>query len=254
MTGDLQGMVDTYIHWLKSKIHLRQLDDWMEITTPFLDRHNDHLQIYAKRYDGGYILTDAGYIIQDLELCGCSLASPKRKRLLHTILNGFGVKLVGSALEVRTSESSFARNKHNLIQAMLSVNDLFNLATPYSTGLFFEDVISWLDMNEIRYTRDAKFRGESGIDHLFEFTIPRSRRYPERLVKTVNTPDRSRAESIVFSWIDIRDVRPEHSKVYVILNDREAPVPERVVDILTTYDANPILWSNREATVAELAG
>lgn len=254
MFGEVQSLVNTYIHWLKDKTQLKQLDDWIEITTPYLDRHNDYLQIYARRHDDGYVLTDAGYIIQDLELSGCPLDTPKRKQLLQMTLNGFGVKLVDSALEVRASESSFALNKHNLIQAMLSVNDLFNLVSPNISSLFFEDVMAWLDANDIRYTRDVIFKGESGLDHQFEFTIPRSRAYPERLIKTVNIPDQLRAKSIVFSWIDIRDVRPEQSKAYVILNDKETTVSDRVVSILTAYDINPIPWSNREATVAELVG
>ena len=34
--------------WLKDKTTLREVDgEWVEITTPYLDRHNDALQIYC---------------------------------------------------------------------------------------------------------------------------------------------------------------------------------------------------------------
>jgi hypothetical protein len=71
--------------------------------------------------------------------------------------------------------------KHNLLQAMLAVNDLFFLSIQMVASLFYEDVVSWLDTNEIRYTPNVKFTGKSGYDHLFDFVIPKSRRQPERI-------------------------------------------------------------------------
>ena len=52
MIHDIQRLMDAYHAWLKDKTDLRQVDDWIEITTPYLDRHNDCLQIYAKRATG----------------------------------------------------------------------------------------------------------------------------------------------------------------------------------------------------------
>ena len=48
MITEMQALIDRYVAWLKDKTSLRQIDDWIEITTPYLDRHNDYLQIYAK--------------------------------------------------------------------------------------------------------------------------------------------------------------------------------------------------------------
>ena len=64
----------------------------------------------------------------------------------------------------------------------------FYLAKPMVESLFYEDVISWLDVNDIRYTPKAKFTGISGYDHLFDFVIPKSRRQPERMVQAINRP------------------------------------------------------------------
>ncbi|PIV81880.1 hypothetical protein COW53_01960 [bacterium CG17_big_fil_post_rev_8_21_14_2_50_64_8] len=54
MTRDIQNLLDAYHVWLKDKTALRQIDEWVEITTPYLDRHNDYVQIYAKRGNGGF--------------------------------------------------------------------------------------------------------------------------------------------------------------------------------------------------------
>jgi len=183
MIAEANQLVDTYLSWLKDTTTLREIDDWVEITTPYLDRHNDYLQIYIRRQNDEYILTDDGYILGDLDRSGCNLDTPKRNALLTMTLNGFGVQLKGNVLTIHASHENFAQKKHNLIQAMLAVNDLFYLAIPTVASIFFEDVVAWLDLHDIRYTPKAKFTGRSGLDHLFEFVIPKSRSQPERILQ-----------------------------------------------------------------------
>ena len=173
VAADIEKLLNAYRAWLKDKTTLRALnEEWIEITTPYLDRHNDALQIYARQQNSGYLLTDDSYTIHDLESSGCTLNTVKRQDLLKMTLNGFGVRLNKEALEIHASAETFPMRKHNLIQAMLAVNDLFYLAKPTVESLFFEDVVAWLESNEIRYTPKAKFTGMSGYDHLFDFVIP----------------------------------------------------------------------------------
>lgn len=253
MIEEIQNLIDNYLRWLKDKTVLRQVKDWVEITTPYLDRHNDYLQIYAKRQNGGYLLTDDGYVLEDLQQSGCKLESSKRQALLRITLNGFGVQANEGRLEIHASPDNFALRKHNLIQAMLAVNDLFYLAVPMVASLFYEDVVVWLELHEIRYTPKVKFTGKSGLDHLFDFVIPKSRKYPERILHTINRPNRNTAEVLAFSWIDTKEVRPPDSRAYAFLNDSEQTISMSVVDALRNYAVNPILWSAREAVRQELA-
>jgi hypothetical protein len=253
MIAEVQKLLEEYIAWLKDNTTLREVEDSVEITTPYLDRHNDHIQIYTQRHNSGFVLTDDSYTIQDLKLSGCNLDTQKRKDLLQMTLNGFGVELVEDALQVRTSRDKFAFHKHNLLQAILAVNDLFYLAEPMVKSLFFEDVSSWLDRSNIRYVPGVKFTGKSGYDHYFDFAIPRSRSRPERIVQAVTRPSRDKAQSIAFSWIDTREVRPLDSKAYAILNDAEREVPVTILDALRMYDVNPVLWSKRGEIKDELA-
>lgn len=95
MIQDIQKLLDDYVAWLRDKTSLRQIENWVEITTPYLDRHNDYVQIYARKSNGAYVLTDDGYTIDDLEQSGCKLNSPKRQDLLKMTLNGFGIQLHG---------------------------------------------------------------------------------------------------------------------------------------------------------------
>ena len=251
--AEIEQLLHNYRAWLKDKTTLRQVNgEWVEITTPYLDRHNDALQIYIRAENGGYVLTDDRYTVHDLEASGCNLHTEKRQDLLKMTLNGFGVKLNAEALEIHATPETFPLRKHNLIQAMLAVNDLFFLAKPMVESLFLEDVIAWLDANEVRYTPKVKFTGISGYDHLFDFVIPKSRVQPERILHAINRPTRDTAEVFIHKWNDTREVRPRDSKAYAFLNDVEQPVPAGVVDAFSNWAIKPVPWGRRDDLIAEL--
>jgi len=256
-TQEIERLLNDYRAWLKDKTTLREVDgSWVEITTPYLDQHNDALQIYARSDNGGYVLTDDSYIVRDLEASGCNLDSQKRKDLLRVTLNGFGVQMKDDALETHATAENFPARKHNLIQAMLAVNDLFYLASPFVQSFFIEDVIAWLDTNDIRYTPRVKFTGTSGFDHLFDFVIPKSpkRQQPERIIQAINRPTRDSAETFIYAWSDTRNVRPTDSAAYAVLNDTgENKISAGVIDAFRNYQIKPVLFSKRQDFVQELA-
>jgi Domain of unknown function DUF1829/Domain of unknown function DUF1828 len=253
-TKHIEELVIQYANWLKQQTRLAQVGQWVEITTPYLDRHNDYIQIYAKLDNGNITLSDDGYTLKDLELSGCKLESPKRQKLLQQTLNGFAVKLDNNdCLQITANEKNFPLRKHSLIQAMLAVNDLFYLATPSITSLFFEDVVAWLDLCDIRYTPKVKFTGSGGYDHLFDFVIPKSKKSPERILQTVSNPKKDNAQSLAFAWIDTKDVRPANSQAFAILNDSETNISPHVKEVLKSYDITSIPFSKRDEFAEQLA-
>ena len=126
----------------------------------------------------------------------------------------------GWAARVKATTQNFSLRKHNLIQAILSVNDLFYLAVPVVASLFLEDVTAWLELHDIR---------------------------------PVNRPSLDLAEALEFSWVDTKEVRPTASKFYALLNDETGPPSGSIVDALRSYDIVPVLWSQREEARQELA-
>ncbi len=252
--AEIEKLLLDYRTWLRDKTALRQVNgEWVEITTPYLDRHNDALQIYVRAENGGYVLTDDSYTVHDLDASGCSLHTEKRKDLLNMTLNGFGVKLHHEALEIQATAENFPLKKHSLIQAILAVNDLFYLAKPVVESLFFEDVVTWLDANDIRYLPEVKLTGISGYDHRFSFVIPKSRKEPERILQAINHTTRETALSFINAWTDTRQTRPSESKAFAMLNDIEQPVSGNVMDAFRNYQIRPVLWTGRAQVVPELA-
>jgi hypothetical protein len=253
MIDEIARLVNSYVSWLRDKTALRALNDWVEITTPHLDRHNDYLQIYVGKEGDHYLLTDDGYVIEDLIQSGCNLDSSKRQQLLSMTLNGFGIQREENRLIANATETNFSARKHDLLQAMIAVNDLFYLAAPMVASLFYEDVLAWLDDAKIRYTPSARI-GKSGFEHTIDFVIPKSQRYPERFLEAVNRPAKQNATSAVFKLNDIREIRPVETQMYVILNDKgEVPVSEDVLSAFKRYELNPILWSQRQEYADQLA-
>jgi hypothetical protein len=251
---EVSALLDRYAQWLRDKSVLREVsDEYVQITTPYLDRHNDYTQIYVRRDNGGFILTDGGETIQDLRASGCDLETTKRRDLLGAALNGLGIQRDGDALLVKASPQNFPLRKHNLVQAILAVNDLFYLAVPVVASLFLEDVTAWLELHDIRFTPNVKFTGRTGYDHTFDFVIPASRRAPERLIRAVNRPSRDLAEALAFSWVDTKEVRPAASRFYAFLNDEGRVPSATITDALRNYEIEPVLWTRRDAVREELA-
>jgi len=252
MIDEITPLVENYRKWLKDKTVIKIVNDYAEITTPFLDRHNDCLQIYAHKENDGYVLSDGGYIIDDLTISGCGLDTPKRQDLLKVTLAGFGVANEHGELRIKATADNFALKKHNLIQAMLAVNDLFYLAQPYVASIFLEDVAAWLEENDIRFIPSTKFTGKSGFDHMFDFAVPKTRSAPERLLKAINNPTKVSAQALAFAWVDTREVRPPDSRAFAILNDRERSVSAAVEEALKQYKVAPIPWSKRQESLEVL--
>jgi Domain of unknown function DUF1829/Domain of unknown function DUF1828 len=248
--SDLRHLVENYITWLRERIKLAEIPHsggWMELTTPFLDRHNDFLQIYVQpTTDGKFILSDDGYTIAELERSGCLINTPKRKEIFQEALRAFGLTEDGGELQTTSTESNFPLKKHLFLQGMLAIGDMFYMAAPTVASLFREDVEAWLDAQGVRFISVVKLTGKSGYDHVFDFAIPKSKSAPERVMKTFARPSRESAEAMAFSWIDTREVRSPESKAYAVLNDQDSPVSANVLDALRVYEVTPILWSDRD--------
>ena len=253
MIDEIRHLTASYYSWLRDNTDLQAIDDCVEITTPFLDRHNDHMQIYAEASTGGYLLSDDGYTIADLEMCGCNLDSPKRQALLQTTLNGFGVRIANDELQVTATTDDFAQKKHNLLQAMLAVNDLFYLASSTVASFFYEDVLAWLDAADIRYSPRIKLTGKSGYDHHYDFVIPKSNKQPERVVMTINNPDRNAFQRVGWLWQDTQKARPIGSRAFAMLNDTQQVVSGNIITAFQNYGVQPVTWSERESVREELA-
>lgn len=226
------------------------------MTTPFLDRHNDHLQVYATRHDGSIILSDDGYILSDLRTSGLEMDTPKRKQVIDSILNGLGVRSENNRLTVEASNTNLGQRLHSLIQAMLAVNDMFVMGQPRVASFFLEDVRHFLDIHNVRYTPRVKLAGKSGYDHGIDFLIPKSQMRPERILQAIATPKKDNIFAYLWALSDTRAARTgeAEAEAYAFLNDQEQPVGGDIAEALSAYGVIPAVWSQRENYAEALSG
>ena len=250
---EVSTLIENYWSWLKDNTQIQPVDDWYQITTPYLDRHNDFVQIYARRNGDSFQLTDDGSTINDLEMSGCGIDTPKRKRILQTAVNGFGVKINGNELTTEAPIRQFGLHTHNLIQAILAVGDLFYLASPHVRSLFVEDVRNWLDQSHVIYEFRPEFTGKTGYKHKFDFMIPKSPKAPERLLQHVSPTDKNTVERVIMSWVDIQETLSEGSRMYGMLDDRNTTISQLDKKALDKYGIKSVPWTQREKSIDELA-
>ncbi len=255
---ECQRLVDAYVEWLRHGLRAESIGEACELTTPFLDRHNDHIQVYAERRNGTIVLSDDGYMLADLAAGGLALETPKRKTALQSVLNGFGVREREGRLEVEATPANLGQRLHSLMQATLAVGDLHVMAQAHTATFFFEDVRAFLDQHEIRYNERVKLAGRSGFDHTVDFLIPKSHTRPERILEAVATPRRANIEGYLFALNDTREARSDPAKpaaeAYAFLNDQEQPIAPEVSEALRAYQVTPIPWAHRDQFTQALAG
>lgn len=252
------GIIDEYSRWVRENMHAVQQGDSVLIVTPMLNRNNDCMSVLLGDLpDGGYALTDLGATVADLEMSGLSLSTGRRAEKLQSILRGYGVFCTdGNEIYTRASEDEIAIKMHMLLQAMASVDDLFQLSKDSVRELFSEDVGEWMFEHDIRCVPGPSFPGRSGLMYKFDYAIGRTKRQPERLIKTVNTPTENNVRNALFGWSDVEGSRGG-SVGYAFLNSancKDGQVPQSVLSACDAYGIKVVQWGvDQDEFIGELA-
>ena len=241
---DIQKCINQYADWLKNEITFTKMGEYYEITTPFLDTHNDYFQLYVRQEGDTIFFSDDGQTLSSLTMSGFQLTS-NRKKQLQSILSQYGVKLDKNELIAAASIHDFPQAKHMFVQAMIRVSDLYMTSRNKVSSLFLEDIQNYFLKNNIYCTEDVQFRGKSGFFHSYDFVLQRTKSKPERLCMAINNPTKTTIGNALFSWNDTKSTRKPDSQLIVLLNDTNG-FNESIVDALANYNANSILWSKRD--------
>jgi len=243
--------VDNYYHWLREKtiIENGKTTDWFLISTPFIGAYNDNLEIYALKNGEKLILSDNGETLKNLELQGVNIqGSKKRRYILDSILLNFGIKEKKNELIIETSLKNFSQSKHNLLSAMIEINDLYILSKHNVASVFKEDVRDYLYLNDIIFTPDFISKGMTGLEFNFDFQI--AQKSKEIVIKSFSSINKSNLPAFLFSWEDIMPVRAKITKKEVqaiaIINDVEKEIKTEYIEALKSKNADYILWSEKD--------
>lgn len=249
MNPEIESFSQQYLNWLKTTIVEQKITDTVSrISYPFLDRNNDHTEVYIMNTgNGSYTVTDDSSTISELELSGFNITG-KRLELLDTILNAHGVyKDDNDALYVECTYDTLPMKKHMLMQCMLKVSDMFMLSRNNVKSIFLEDVNEFLEINDVRCSSNIGITGKSNLVNNFDFIISKSRQAPERLLNVCNNFDLQQAKNFIFTWNDIKDIRKNDTQFYVMVNNQDKKIPVSALNALSHYNINALMWSERES-------
>ena len=249
---DGNRIINDYVQWIKDNSFIRDVRDgaYCAITTPFTDRHNDHVEIYIREDNGKFYLTDDGETLGDLTMSGTDINAPKRQAVFLATINGLGVQTDMESLFVEADAGTLPQKKHALIQAILAVNDMHMMSRENVLAFFKEDVMAFFrEKIRIPFVPDIKLPGKTGYDHSIDFIFPATSSSPERLVKTVNKATKDRIQSVVFTFFDVQALRQEENQSILIYNDAEAELNADAKKALSQYSVSAIPWSAKESLV-----
>lgn len=243
---NIDKMLDNYANWIRSEITTTKFNEYIQITTPFLDHFNDYIQIYVKmNSDGTMELTDGGYTFNNLSLSGVEInRSPTRKQRLEKTARSFGVSIVEDEIISEATLGDFPMKKHLLVQAILRIDDMFITSQSNVKNLFNDDVKYFFDSHKIFYSEGISIVGKTGSVHPYEFHFQRSENQPERFCKTINRLNRTTRDSSIFSWLDIKDTHEDKNSTLIILINDENPVKVEDLNAFKAYNIVPIQFKD----------
>lgn len=248
-----------YLTWLKENMFSKKIDEsTVELTMPFLDRHNDYTQIYIiQEGEERYSITDFGHTINDLEISGIDiLSSQKRKKIFEMVLNRLGLRLdLGDrSLFISCSYNNLANAQHRLVQGMLDINNMFMLSSPTVENLFVEDVASFFDEHNLYYSKDIHVVGKSNFEHRYDFLMTPSKNKPERFIKVMNIQGKGEVERAIFSWEDTLKARysgkDQSPELIIVVNDNNRKfINPEWTGAFEEYGIKDVPWSKRNENI-----
>lgn len=247
-----------YGDWLRDRLTTVRRGEAEVLSTPFLDPFNDGIQIHVERRGGELVLHDNGDTMDNLLTLGVRVEDSERRRaLIQRATAGCGVRFNNGRLENTATAANLPQRIHFLLTAIIRLNDLWMSSVPHRWTDFFEMVAEFLDQQNVLYTANVSITGRT-VEHAIDFVIPLPRR-GERLLKLIADPKPQTAKVISFSWMELKEARPEAERV-VLLNDVRGPDPlgnddeetfrnvsEQTVAILQGYSSGIFRWSERES-------
>ncbi|EFM26281.1 hypothetical protein HMPREF9225_0090 [Peptoniphilus duerdenii ATCC BAA-1640] len=242
----MQGLKTQYLDFLNNFTSLLEINNTTtRITTPFLDSDNDLIEIYIEKKESDtYYLTDDGITLADLAMKGVSFdRESKRLERLNKIASDYGVTATSKEICATSNMKDLPLKLYFLSQAIQKVSDLYVLNRPFVHKIFYDDVKTFLETNNVRYAENVIFMGKSNIATKFDFVIPKSKNAPDRLIQTCSSIELGTTRSYLFGWIDIMDKRKDNSKLYIIYDDTVKKPSTDVESAITSYGGKAIPWS-----------
>lgn len=243
---EASDLLNEYIEWMKDNTVLRTISSgWTEINTPFMDRHNDGIQIYIRKVGDDIELTDDGYTFSDLKMSGCDLKTDRQISLLNKILNSGGIRMNEDVLSLTVHPKEFPARKLEFITAIQQIGDLYVTSRSNTYSFFSDEVALWFESNNRYPLRNYSTTGRNGVRYDIDFIFPKKDRHSsETALQAIGDPNK---HIVSYHALMKREI-DRKMDVYLMVQDTDLSDRKfkEVRNIAKTGDVEIIRWSEKD--------
>lgn len=244
---DVPALLDDYTSWLRKSSTVKRIEEWNEVTLPFLDRSGDDLVFYVRTNRSKSVaFTDDGYTFATLNHKGVSITENSLERM-QCLARRYGVSITNKGEVTLDTKDNYVNALNRYAQALLSLNSMTEVSRRHVAEYFADDVAKVLESCNVYCTQNVIIRGVSGYEHSFDFLFQRSAKYPTRFCHAPNKFNKTAVRNIMWSWQDTCKAKErEGSKLFVIGDDRDHPLQTAALEAFENCGVEVIPFSNLE--------
>lgn len=127
--GNINDFDKNYLNFLKSNLSVKKIETAHEIILPFEDHIGDSIvcYVYDKKENGMFLVSDDGYIINNLIDTGMNIGKKSsRRKTIEQICMLSGVSLINdNEITVLSSEEDLPSKVHQLAMTMLQIDSMY---------------------------------------------------------------------------------------------------------------------------------
>lgn len=126
---NINDFAKNYLNFLKSNLSVKKIETAHEIVLPFEDHIGDSMvcYVYDKKENGMFLVSDDGYIINNLIDTGMNICKESsRRKIIEQICMLSGVSLSDdNEMTVLSSEENLPSKVHQLAMTMLQIDAMY---------------------------------------------------------------------------------------------------------------------------------
>ena len=135
---NINDFAKNYLNFLKSNLSVKKIETAHEIVLPFEDHIGDSIvcYVYDKKENGMFLVSDDGYIINNLIDTGMNICKKSsRRKTIEQICMLSGVSLSDdNEMTVLSSEEDLLYKVHQLVMTMLQIDAMYLTNTNQMTN------------------------------------------------------------------------------------------------------------------------
>ncbi|NLR33181.1 DUF1828 domain-containing protein [Levilactobacillus tujiorum] len=259
--ADIQNIASNWINWITKETHFKTLsNNNIQISLPFTDSSGDGIIFNVEPKENGFLVTDQGYTIWNLEVNGVNVTKKdsNRWRILQSIINPYKFQInQKNEISKIVTESELSQTITDFAQIIINVSDIAFMNRSNTSGMFFDDVHTYFSNKRSEYSFLKNFYadGKTNQKYRFEYLFtPRPNDF--KLTKLYNTLSKNSMDAVIGIWSDTQQFREENygsnATFNLLLNgisEKEKPY----VEGLMSHDIQVIDFQDKSSVKEKLA-